>query len=136
MSSSHPLIRGLVAAGFLVLFGGLSTAAPALLAAEPAADARADSDADAEDAPASWSDRLKEASDRIARARLRASKAEGAYSRARHDGYPRGDALGQIKKEWDAAAEELRAAREALPELVEEARQAGAEASVLRPYDG
>lgn len=128
--------RGFVHCIFRVCLALLvCTCAPPPSAAEPeepgaAATGPSDNDARTQ----KWDERLAEARDRISRARLRAAKAEAAYARARHDGHPRGEALAEIEQEWNAAAEELQAARTALPELLEEARRAGVEPGVLRPY--
>lgn len=136
--SVRELIRRL---GRVSLLAALVLAGPALTqnasaeAANASTEAAANETETLEGGEKSWDERLRDAHDRIGRARLRAAKAEAAYSRARHDGHPRGEALAGIKEEWDAAAEELKTARAVFPELLEEARRAGVERGVLRRYE-
>ncbi|MDX1648537.1 MAG: hypothetical protein R3263_01665 [Myxococcota bacterium] len=81
-----------------------------------------------------WAKRLAEAQEEIEAARERLEDAEAAYARARHDDYPRGEAMAEIEQEMEEARAELEEAKERLPELVEEARRAGVLPEVLRPY--
>jgi len=133
-----------------LLLGGspLATAAPAPNApevavegaAEDAADEAMENEAAEEEAPgadgleAYWDRRLDRAHKRIEIARERAETAEAEYSRARHDGHPRGTALLAIEREHAQASKELAAAEAALPRLVEQARRAGVAPGILRAY--
>jgi hypothetical protein len=81
-----------------------------------------------------WGRRLSHAQQRVALARERAEKAEAAYSRARHDGHPRGAALEEIKAKHSAAEVERLDSEAALPKLVEQARRAGVAPGVLSEY--
>jgi len=107
-------------------------------AAPPAAEEPGDADDDAgsgeDDLEAYWDQRLARARQRIEIARERMAKADAEYSRARHDQYPRGEALAEIEERHRAAERELRAAEAALPRLVEQARRAGVSPGVLREY--
>jgi len=110
--------------------GPLVTALAVLCLVQVAPRARAQ----APSADAVWAERLAQASARIRASRARLAASEAAYTEARHEEYPRGDALQALVHERDAARAEHREAKAALPELVEQARRAGASAAVLRPY--
>jgi len=116
------LAPGAAAAGEAAAEGGPAAAAPEGPATGGAGEEKP------------WEERLAEAAARIEAAEARLEKAEAAYSRARHDDHPRGEALEAIEREYAEAGRELEAARSALPELVEEARRAGVPPGVLRPY--
>lgn len=87
-----------------------------------------------DDLEAYWSQRLSRARQRIELARERLAAAEAEYARARRDDYPRGDAFEAIEQRKAAAEREQRAAEDALPRLVEQARRAGVAPGVLRDY--
>jgi len=100
----------------------------------PDADLGDDAEAGGGDLEAYWDRRLARARQRIEIAHERMAKAEAEYSRARHDQYPRGEALAEIEERHRAAVRELQAAETALPQLVEQARRAGVSPGVLREY--
>lgn len=81
-----------------------------------------------------WAQQLATAKQRVDAAEQRLAEAEAAYARARHDQYPRGEALAKIERERSDARRDLAAARKELDALVEEARRAGVLPEVLRPY--
>lgn len=81
-----------------------------------------------------WAEELATASRRVEASEQRLEQAETAYSRARHENYPRGEALAEIEREFADAKRDLAAAREALEALVEEADDSGVLPEVLRPY--
>jgi septal ring factor EnvC (AmiA/AmiB activator) len=83
---------------------------------------------------AMWAEQLAEAQAEIEASRERLEQAQAKYVRARHDDYPRGEALAELEKEVEEARQALAEAEERLPELVEEARRAGVLPEVLRPY--
>jgi hypothetical protein len=97
-------------------------------------DAEPEGESESADLEAYWSQRLARAARRIEVARERATEAEADYARARHDDYPRGEALAKIESRHRAAQRELEAAEAALPRLVEQARRAGVAPGVLREY--
>lgn len=82
-----------------------------------------------------WADELALAQQRVERAAVRLERAEATYTEARHDQYPRGDALAEIEAELAHARVEQVAARNAMQSLIEEAREAGVLPGVLRPYE-
>jgi hypothetical protein len=131
-----PRLASIALFAWLLLAAGL----PAALAQEtpPEAPAEGAETLPIEDASllSYWQERLARAQQRIELARERADEAEAEYARARHDGYPRGEALSEIKERHHATQRELRMAEEALPRLVEQARRAGVPPGVLRDYRG
>jgi hypothetical protein len=120
----------------LLLGAGAGASTARAQAAAPAEEAETAPEAPIGDPSllAYWEQRLERALQRIELARRRATEAETEYSRARHDDYPRGEALNEIKEKHLAAERELRRAEEALPRLVEQARRAGVPPGVLRHY--
>jgi len=138
-------LRRAIAGGVLGLaVAGAPASVPAQEGPDAPASLPAEADTGKEAAPdpavggaeleAYWERRLSHARQRIALARERAAKAEADYSRARHDGHPRGEALDEIKERHDAALTERREAEAALPRLVELARRAGVAPGVLREF--
>jgi hypothetical protein len=138
MTARRLVARSLASLTFVALATPSAAAPAAGPAAAPAAGPAAapakaaPSEAPVDDVP--WEKRLSEAKQRIVDARVRVAKAEAAYSRARHDRHPRGEALDAIEQEWKDAQRDLREAEVALPELVEQARRAGVAPGVLGPY--
>ena len=80
-----------------------------------------------------WSNRLMYQKAMIDKWRKQLDEANGAYARAvaEREGAKRVEELAGLKK---IATAELRAAREALPRLVAEAREEGVAEDVLMPY--
>jgi hypothetical protein len=89
----------------------------------------------AEETAAVWETRLTDAQARLEQARGHAAASEQALARARHRRYPRGAAFDQLVADADDARKKLRAAEAELPELLEQARQAGVEPGVLRRFE-
>lgn len=83
-----------------------------------------------------WAGRLAAAQQDIAEARERVAELEAAYSQARHSQHPRGDEREVLQEKLVDAKSELEQAEQRLPELVEQARQAGVYPAILRPYQG
>jgi cobalamin biosynthesis protein CobT len=83
-----------------------------------------------------WAARLSGAATRRDAALSRLRSDELALRVARHRKYPRGEALGAVERNVEASREQLGAAEQALPELLEEARRAGVSSAVLHPYEG
>lgn len=79
--------------------------------------------------------RLAEALAARDHARTRVIAGEGALSTARHRHHPRGQALEKVEKDLADARKDLAAAEERLPELVEQARQAGVSPPALLPFE-
>jgi chromosome segregation ATPase len=111
----------------LVLGFALALAGP--LGAEPG-DAAAAAARDAK-----WTSRLLDAQMRIDQASQRVVAAKAAVSEARHRKYPRGAALAKIESEREKAEEELAAAEQELPELLEQARSEGVSPAVLERFE-
>jgi hypothetical protein len=84
---------------------------------------------------AAWTKRLNDAVVRRDRARLRLADAKAAVAEARHRRYPRGAALAELENEREKARAELAEAETALPELIEEARQAGVSPELLLRFE-
>jgi hypothetical protein len=120
-----------------LVFGLAVAAAPALAQppAAPAPDDGAAADASEADAQSGWIKRLDDAAARITAAQKNLDKLEDAKGRGAARRYPRGDAKAKYLDGLEAARKELADAREALPELVEEARRAGIENGVLDRYE-
>ena len=81
-----------------------------------------------------WAERLAEAHEALDAATARWEAARAAYTEARHERHPRGDALGEIEQEFADAKKELERARRELDDLVDGARPAGVLPEVVRPY--
>ena len=109
----------------------------ALLAAVAAAadPAKPSDEATAQVVSAAWETRLTEAHAKLEQARTRAASSEQAVTRARHRRYPRGDAFDDLQAAAEADRKALTAAEAELPELLEQARQAGVESGVLRRFE-
>ncbi len=82
-----------------------------------------------------WAARLTDALAQRDNARNRVIAGEAALSTARHRHHPRGEALEKIEKNLDDARQDLAAAEERFPELIEQARSAGVSPAVLRPFE-
>ena len=101
--------------------------------AEKPAPPRAPAAADSQDA--AWAARLTDALAQRDDALNRVIAGEAALSSARHRHHPRGEALESIEHDLDQAREDLAAAEERFPELVEQARRSGVSPAVLRPFE-
>ena len=84
--------------------------------------------------PTTYAERLAEARDTLDAATARWEAARAAYTEARHERHPRGDALGAIEQEFADAKQELERARRELDALIDDARPAGVPPGVVRPY--
>jgi hypothetical protein len=81
-----------------------------------------------------WSERLSAAKQALAASKARLDAANAAYSRSITRDEPRGQGRADIIATRDAARAEYSAARCQLPALVENAREAGVEADLIRGY--
>lgn len=88
-----------------------------------------------EDEQAGWIKRLDEAAARLAAAQKQVDQLGGAKGRGAARRYPRGDAKEKYLDDLETAKKELADAQEAMPELIEEARQAGVLPGVLDRYE-
>lgn len=114
---------------------GLALAAP-LATAQTGAVAPDETQASAEEEEqAGWIKRLDEASARISAAQREVERLEGTKGRGASRRYPRGDAKEKYLADLTAAHEELDEAKEAMPEVLEEARRAGVPNGVLDRYE-
>ena len=82
-----------------------------------------------------WAERLAAAKAEVETLRKQVRAAGAAYTRARRDDHPRGEALQKLVEEWHEHRAAYREAKERLPELVEQARREGVYPVVLRPYE-
>ncbi len=78
---------------------------------------------------------LDEARQRIGVAQRSLAQLEDAKGRGASRRYPRGDAKGKYLEDLKLAREEYEAARQALPDAVEDARRAGLPPGLLAPYE-
>jgi chromosome segregation ATPase len=101
----------------------------------PAPPARPAAPSEAESNDAAWAARLAEAKARLVAARGNVAESEAALSRARHRRQPRGEALDDLESALAEARDELAAASEELPELLEQARRDGVSPGVLREFE-
>jgi hypothetical protein len=124
----------LAAAVAACLLGAADPGAPAAPGGGAAQEGPARASAPQAGPAETWEERLAAAQRRIELARERVTAAKAAYSRARHDRNPRGQALAVIEQERETAEGELRDAEAALPKLVEQARREGVPPAVLDPY--
>lgn len=116
----------------LLRFAALAaiTAMGAAPAAEPAPAAQQEALLDE-----AWAARLSGAATRRDAALSRLRSDELALRVARHRKYPRGEALGAVERKVEASREQLSAAKQALPELLKEARRAGVSSALLQEYE-
>ena len=82
-----------------------------------------------------WRERLANERAVIEAAKERVANAEQALGDARQRRRPRGDLLGKLYTELEDARAELASHEKAWPDLLEEARQAGAPPAVLREFE-
>jgi hypothetical protein len=82
-----------------------------------------------------WRERLAAERAVLEEAKERVANAQQALGDARQRRHPRGDQLGKLYAELEAAQADLAAHQKAWPDLLEEARQAGAPPVVLREFE-
>jgi len=123
--------------GFAVAFACAVCAPTPAWAQSGAVDPDADQaeEVSADDEQAAWIKRLDEAAARLAAAQRQVDGLEGAKGRGAARRYPRGDAKEKYLDDLAAAQKELADAKEAMPELLEEARRAGVVPGVLDRYE-
>jgi hypothetical protein len=84
---------------------------------------------------AAWEARLEAASQRVIESRKALEDARAAYQDWHQRKIPRGKSRGEAVAALERAEQEAAAAEAALPEVLEEARRAGAEPGLLRRYE-
>jgi hypothetical protein len=82
-----------------------------------------------------WLPRLTDAKNQRDEALRRVIASEAALSSARHRKYPRGEALDAIEKDLESSRKALADAEQRLPELLEQARLAGASPALLQSFE-